>query len=79
MNNFISTFSSLPQLGGLILNKETVYMCHYGGNTHVAPLWNWFPYNGHYAEVYVQNLRTTCSGKKANIFKNKSLFINQLG
>ena len=51
MNQYLSTFSSLPQLGGLMINNQKVYMCPYGGNNHVAPLWTWFAYNGHLDDV----------------------------
>ena len=63
-----------------MINDEKVYMCPCGGNNHVVPLWNWFPYNGHYDDVYLfgQHQKTTCSGKKGMISKNKSLFIKHL-
>ena len=79
MKTFIDTFTSLPQLGGLtkINSEEVFFMCPCGGNSNVAPLWNWFPYNGHFDDLYLNN-KTTCSGKKGEIFKKKCQFINHL-
>ena len=79
MNKFIDTFISLPQLSGLMktYNEKVFFMCPCGGNSNVVPLWNWFPHNGYFDDVY-QNKKTTCSGKKGMSFQNKNLFMNHL-
>jgi len=80
MKQFISTFSSLAQLGGLLMNGKEVYMCPCGGNDIVAPLWKWFPYDVHFDDLHSfgKLTKTTCSGKKGKIFKTKAGFLKHL-
>ena len=85
MNSFISTFFFVLQLVGLIPpvvskpgeNVSSYFICPCGGNNHVKPLYEWFPYD-RYHDVKLNHSNSKCSGKKGEIFKSKTFFMNHL-